>query len=293
MKVIKKTLSAILCIILFCATLFASFATPLKHSLYELSFYTKTIINDEFIAELKSHISEIIYNQVLLYEIDDKKVSERISADDLKKLSQANITAVVSSVIYGTEYKLENYENDDIRTCIEEDLQNFAKANDIEVADGVVDETYTAICNTVTVNTAIFSQSYIKHVPKVDSYLRILDYWYIGIIVAVLSIAGIVLLNLKKINSALYSLCTASWLGSALVFIPAVMLAIYNFPARLSMAIGPMKFFINTVFYGILNNVLWVSGTFFILSCIGIALAIILSLKRGKNNVSDIEKDLA
>ena len=113
-------------------------------------------------------------------------------------------------------------------------------------------------------------------------------------IMAVLCIASIVILNLKKINTALYSLSTAIWLGSAVVFIPAVMFAVYNLPKRISMAQSPMKMFIDATIYGAQGAILWVFGLFFVLACIGLAVSIFLSVKkRRKNDVSDNKKETA
>ena len=166
MRTVEKAVSVVLCVILFFATLYTGISVSLKMTVFDKNFYVKNVITDEYIKSLRLYISDIIYKQLLLYETDPQKVSEKITEDELRQLSEENIFSAVNSVLKGVDYEIARYENSDIRAGIEQELQSFAEENDLKVADGVVDEIYLSVCNTVSFNTAVFSKSMVEKVPS-------------------------------------------------------------------------------------------------------------------------------
>lgn len=280
MRTVEKAVSVVLCVILFFATLYTGISVSLKMTVFDKNFYVKNVITDEYIKSLRLYISDIIYKQLLLYETDPQKVSEKITEDELRQLSEENIFSAVNSVLKGVDYEIARYENPDIRAGIEQELQSFAEENDLKVSDGVVDEIYLSVCNTVSFNTAVFSKSMVEKVPDISGYVKIFDYWYLGFVVFVLCISGIIFLNRKRLFSGLYSLFTSIWLGSAVCFIPMAMLSLYDLPSRLSLSDGPMRLFMEATVYGTQNIFLWVFGSVFVFACIGLGLSIFVFVRR-------------
>jgi hypothetical protein len=100
------------------------------------------------------------------------------------------------------------------------------------------------------------------------------------------SLLFFVLLLLGRMDGFRYRLYTASgtiWCASALVFIPCLLLSQYNLPARLPIAVSPLKNFISAFLSAFIGFMLKISLYSFVASSVLLIAAAVILAKRKKS----------
>lgn len=279
-SIFESFLRAILCLIIIASLLLTFISAIVKYRIYDTSGIINAILTPEYYSLVNDQVEEAIEDSCLQLDYDKDKAMALVDETQVNYMTGKYISSMVNRVLIGSSEELPSYPSDAFEKAFDE-LFDAHEAETGEVIDEDTRNYYVDLFvrsiehaiyltgNSKTVNELLGSVN-----KKVTGILGIFDNFGLFLTITLVMLF-IYYISLKRsVLTKVYRLTSIIWLGTSLIFIPSIMVFIYDLPSRIPLLDSPIKsiivsmieYFVN--FMLLSSSIVWSIATVMLISCI-------------------------
>lgn len=276
MKVIK-TVSRFFLGILLCLSVFISLMfLPFRGIMFSEDYLTEKITSGYFDINVVETVRKNMKKSTELYLPCGDVFNRTVNDEEITEYAHSSVRNIVRHFVHGEEVPKPQFESENLYNGLVAEMADYADENNIELEDDSIDELYEALCKGVRKQLMFYGIGIFNQLPSFADHKILINSCYAFILFAVISFVILLRKKGKNIWSRLYLVFTVVWLGTALGFVPAIMLKIFNLPERSAFSDTPqMKEFIRNLHDLILDRLLLSFGFAFIISTVLVIVSIV------------------
>ena len=254
-KILRKTITGILCVIMFLSLTVGLVAATVNSVITDNSSLVIDIVDSKYNDILCDCVYAELERKMALVVIEPDDISDIIT-DDVIIDAAPSATGSLINRLFGGNAEVWHYENEELRTRIGALLNAYAAANDIEYEEGSTDQVYELICDTVSAEMNVIPQSYIAKVSPLFVKLgNICSYWFIPIIIYVVCTAVLIQMGRKNIKNALYNAILPSYFAAFTVCASASIMYNKDYLAKTIIKNESFQHVLRQVYNSVLENI--------------------------------------
>lgn len=289
MKVVKRIISVILAIIVFLSIIAMTCLEVVNQVVSSPENMANKIIDDKYVDYLNKEIYGDLDKSLSLVIIKSKDFEDIITKDFLRTEGLDALTTTLSCM-FGLCEESYSFESKAIKERIEERLELYAQEFDIEYVDGSSDEVYELITDRIELRLSVVSDSYTELVaPYAQKAGMLSSYWYLPLVLAIFCFAIMIVLELKRIRTALYTAVLPCFLGSFTTLAFSVIMLNKNYLAKIVLSDGAFKYMIQKFYSAVFSTMkdisLMLSILFLVSAIVIIALIFILPDRKDRRHL--------
>ncbi|MBQ7500033.1 MAG: hypothetical protein IJT91_03975, partial [Clostridia bacterium] len=181
-----------------------------------------------------------------------------------------------------------DYRNEAYRTQIRRIITDFSYEIGIEdeaeindAAEDAYDELRSEIAGIISI---IGTENWNK-VPSFAGLYRSANVWFVPIILTAASALAILLVNANRKTTAYYYMVFPMWFAALILFVPSVMLSIYNVPVRIRGSLIATSFpLVNVYIAGFISNFIQMVLTTLLIVFAVLTIFLLLSILSNANH---------
>lgn len=281
-KILHGFLDALAAFVLVVALL----VSCLAHSTFNVKAAEKAVCTDKFYEKIKSDIVEGVESFGGIFDIPGEEVLKAVGEDNVKAYARQYTIDFFEAAYSGNEFEPEEFTDGELK----EYIYNFVRAFEPEVAEEDLQEIYETVRKNVE-GSVRYIPGLVKAItPIIGEAASSLSFIYNVEIYLYILFALAVAINLilsyeKRYLNTLYGLSGTLFCFLATVFIPLLMITIYDIPSRMVLeesvllelirGINKLVFVNTSVIFGI---------AFIIVTALLVTVSILSARKKYKEN---------
>lgn len=288
MKVVKRIISVVLAIVIFLSIIAMTLLEVANQVLSSPENLAYNVIEDEYAGTLYNEVYNDLNGFLSLVVIQTKDF-EDVLTEDLIRMEGLKALTVTLTKTFGGETDEYVFESSELLSRIDERLDLYSKEYGIEYEDGAAEDVYKLITEKVTGRLRVISDSYVGIIaPYALKLERVSNFWYLPLLLALVCFAGMIVLELKKLRTALYTAVLPCYLASFTTLAFSFIMLKKDYLANVVLAEGTFKYACHRVYdiaFGYLKNISLMLTVLFLVSAIVIiALIFILPDRKDRHH---------
>ena len=293
MKAIKTLVRFLVGVMLCLSVVISLIFIPLRGVVFSEDYLTEKLTGGYLDAKVVETVRENIAKSTELYLPCGDTFNRSVEDEEIIAYAHSSIRNIVRHFVYDEDIPKPEFESENLYNALVSEMGAYAEENDLELQDDAIDEIYEALCYGVRKQLMFYGIGIFNQIPSYANYKSVIYFGYAFIGIAVVCFVVLIWKNGKSIWNRLYNAFTAVWLGTAVGFIPLIMLKLYNIPERSAFSYTPqMKELIRNIHDLFVDRLLLSFGVGFIVSTVLVIIAIVgVVIHRGRqDNKAEIEE---
>lgn len=274
--ILKVILSIVIIISLVTGVLFISF----KATVLNEDHFMNDILDQSYEDEVYKVVCLDMEEKSMLFPLGSTPFEKSVKKEEVVAYARAYMQSVFDHIIKGTAVNAGDFSSAALYSTIEIDLSAYAQKEELELEKDSVEVYYTHMCDVTEAAVQIVSENWMNKLPSL-SFIQKLDFLqYLLPVIFLAATVCIIIMGKKRIEKALYLSMSVVWSASALVFIPMLMLKLYDLPSRIPLDMPALNIMIKNSMNSFLSCVMIISGIILILATAMLVYSIILTLSK-------------
>ena len=282
MRVVKKVSTVLLCVIMF-FSLFLGFAMLMvTRTVSDNSILAVRTVTPGFKENMYGSVQNTLKNKLvsLTDAVKWDDISDVITEQNIREALPGAIVSVTDRLLGGESDKW-TYQNDALKTRIDDLLRAYTQEYELEYKQADSDGVYQNICTIITSEMEVIPQMYIYAAsPAIVKVRKLCALWYIPMIVYVLSVAGVAVIGRHHVKRSIYNLVLPSYL--AMFGVLSVSHLMYKKDYLANVVIGNRNFqhLLRSIYNSVLSDIRQISLVLSVMLLImGIVISVVLAVK--------------
>ncbi len=285
----KKILSFIIDVLIAITLLCAVIGTTAGTYWMKPDTYKRAVLTDEFDASVEKQIEKSLDGIGSIVEIPTETVINAAGTDKLIRYEHEYINVIFTALFTEEKLLTEPFESDALHSAVMQTLDEYAAQADVSVEDA--EGVYTYINRTLNNTLRFLPEVAVKAINKASEYIAKLNGIRAAVIplwaaAAILITLGIAINGKKRISDSLFGILSATWTAFVTVFIPLVMLAIYDIPSHIALVKTPIYYLVSGTVKVLITDSALIFGAVTVALTVALAAVIVVRLlkKRDKEH---------
>lgn len=213
-RTVKNVSTVLLCVIMYLSFAVGLFMMTLGHTFDNSTELALRAADEEYCEMMHEAVCKTIKNKMSLIPINVDEILVLLEENSIASDTKI-ATADMLGKLFGEGDAEWAYENEELRTRIEVLLREASDESGIEYAEGSADQVYGMICETVSAELKAVSDIYTaKAAPYAAKLLRLLDFWYIPMLLFAAAAAAELVLKKHHIKNGIYNMILPAYFGA-------------------------------------------------------------------------------
>lgn len=292
----ESLLRGLLCIIIVVSIALTFVSAIVKYRVYNTSGIVNAILTPEYYSLVYDQVEEAIEDSCLQLDYDKDKAMALVDESQVNYMANKYISSMVNKLLVGSSEELPVYPPD----AFEKAFNELFDQHEAETGETIDQETrdYYVDMFVRSVEYAIYLTGDAKLDDEISSIHQKLSpllnaFSEFGLFL-LFTIAMLVVYFFSFKRSTLtkiYRLVSVIWIGTSIIFIPAILVFIYDLPARIPLLDSPIKSIIVSMIEYFVNFMLLITSSVWAVATIMLIVCIIKLVKRPYKHLHDRRRD--
>ena len=242
----------------------------------------KKVVNTEFVDTAYELCLDDLESQCLYLVLPFEEMAKCVDKAEIKRVLLINVKEVFDAVFNKNEFNPVFYNSEYFKGAVDTYLDNYLKENAVTVTDGAAEEITAALTGTVDLQLDVVNVGYIDEIRNMKPLMALfglVSFVFIpSLLLTAILVFMIIILYRKNMVGGVYYALTACWAGVVVIFIPAILIKLYNLPDKLIFSRSVIKIFLANGISTVSDSLVLMSALIF--SAFSIGLLITYSLKK-------------
>ena len=273
-------------LIVFCTL--AAFGAVLsgffKYTVRDTEKIADKVVDSAFVDTVYGFCLSDLESQCLYLVLPYEDLAKCVDREDIRRLLTVNCSGALSAVLNNGEFVPAPYDSARFKGAVDAYLDSYVKEHAVTVTEGTSEKIAAELTDTVSARLSVVNTKYIdviRNIKSLSAALGILSSGFIPLlIVTAVLIVLLIILYRKNIVYSVYYILTACWAGSVMIFVPVILLKLYNLPDKLILSHSTIKVFLANAISVVSDSLTLMSALLF--AVFSLSLIIVYSL-RGKS----------
>lgn len=281
----KKLIRGFLDIVVALTLLVAVVTSVLVHGVLDIDKFKDSICNQDFDNSVKQTILNSLNANNSVIELDNEQLFNDVNIDKLVLYTREYTKEFIECLFSNKKFEPKPFDNAEFKEAVIKQLKAIGELTDEEISE-IADEAIKNMQNTLQYIPALIENK-VQDVAPIFlrlSVLKLLEvplYFFAFILAVVNFIFG---QKNHRLDVA-FGLSASCFIAFITVFIPFLMLALFNVPKRIALSESLLLFFIKGINKALVVNVTVVLGIALILITVALGFSIVLLSKKKSKKV--------
>ena len=284
-KLFRKFVRIFLDVIVALTLLFAVTTTVLVHGILNIDKFKDSICNQDFDKSVKQTVLNSLTANNSVIELDNEQLFKDANIDKLVLYTREYTKEFIECLFSNKKFEPKPFDNAEFKEAVIKQLKAIGELTDEEISE-IADEAIKNMQNTLQYIPALIENK-VQDVAPIFlrlSVLKLLEvplYFFAFILAVVNFIFG---QKNHRLDVA-FGLSASCFIAFITVFIPFLMLALFNVPKKIALGESLLLFFIKGINKALVVNMTVVLGIALILITVALGFSIVLLSKKKSKKV--------
>ena len=279
-KLFRKFVRIFLDVIVALTLLFAVTTTVLVHGILNIDKFKDSICNQDFDKSVKQTVLNSLTANNSVIELDNEQLLKDANIDHLVLYTREYTKDFIECIFSNKKFETKPFDNLEFREAVEKQLKSSGELTDKEISS-ITDEVMKNMQNTLQY-IPVLIENKVQDIAPVFLKLSVLKQlevpmYFFAFIVAV---SNFIFGKKKHRLDVAYGLSSSCFMAFVTLFIPFLMLALYNVPKKIALGESLLLFFIKGINKALVVNMTVVLGISLILIAVALGFSIVLLSKK-------------
>ena len=295
----RKIFSVVLSILIFALSFVLILSASIKFRLYDIDYYVERVVTQEYFDALYDDIDDAVTLDCRVLEIERDTVMSFVDKDEISSIAVKRFRSVMSHILYGEPLQAYKFSNPEMMNLIYDELDAFAQSIGLEDEDIETSarKNYEFIINDINKMFDHFSDSDFEKASVISrlpgrSFIMGAGFYVLAVIYVFLIVIKLAVNGKRKLLRSLYNSFFMSWIASALIFFPMLILKMQDIPSKVVIAYSGFRLYVQQLIYSVINPLFLISLVIFSVLTVLVIIMIVLNVRKAYNTapVDDNQK---